>query len=57
MTHKNKAKLEVLVKTIRSWNINDIKSFEDTTPPMDMLKARKKIINQTLKLVSTIKAE
>ncbi len=37
------------LREIKAWNANDIRGYEEITPDMDMLKARRKVINEALK--------
>lgn len=38
------------LKEARSWNNADIRAFEDITPSMGMLRARRKVITKALKV-------
>jgi len=38
------------LKDARSWNNQDIRNFEDITPSLDMLKARRGVIARALKI-------
>lgn len=43
------AKLLVALKEVRSWNNSDIRGFEDISPDMAMLKARRSVITKALR--------
>ena len=44
-----------LLGEIRQWNNTDIECYDDTTPNLVMLEARKAVIDEVFKLVKKIK--
>ena len=54
MTETNKERLMELLGEIRQWNNTDIECYDDTTPNMVMLEARKAMIDEVFKLVKKI---
>jgi methionine synthase II (cobalamin-independent) len=55
MNMKDKDLLMELLGEIKYWNNTDIECFDDTTPNMEMLEARRDVIEKVLKLVKKIK--
>ena len=55
MTETNKERLMELLGEIRQWNNTDIECYDDSTPNLVMLEARKAVIDEVFKLVKKIK--
>ena len=49
MVRDNCMKLRAAVKEALSWNASDIRGFEDISPDMSMLKARRAVLRDALK--------